>query len=73
MLVDEVLAVGVAHHLAVHRAGLAEVVILGVLLVGVAAELAVGHVPEQIRAAVRVRLRAAKRVRRVHRLIAGVR
>ena len=39
MLLDQVLAVGVAHDLAVERAGLAEVVVLGVLGVRVAADL----------------------------------
>jgi hypothetical protein len=69
---DEVLAIGVGHDLAVQCARLNEVVVLGVLLVRVAAELARFDRPTEIGRALRIGLRAAEAVGGVHGRRAGV-
>src|SRR5919198_992998 len=52
----EALAIAVVHHVAIERAGLDEVVVGGVLLVGVAADLARLHPPgRQLLAGIRLR------------------
>src|ERR1039458_10738137 len=68
----EVVAVGVGHDFAIHRAGLTEIVVLGVLLIRVASKLAGFHRPAEIRAALWVGLGAAVAIGRIDGLGAGV-
>src|SRR3984957_847096 len=68
----QVLPVDVAHHLANQGAGLNEVVVLGVPVVGVPSELTRIHGPVALPGPLGIGDRAAVGIRSVNRLVAGV-
>src|ERR1700733_11174148 len=68
----QVLPVGVAHDLANQGAGLNEVVVLGVPVVGVPSEFARIHGPVDLPGPLRIGDRASVGIRSVNRLVAGV-